>query len=106
MPPEMPPPWGILGRPADNSYGRVVRPDRKRRVEGGERHWKLETSESRDGDLRLRETDLVVLPDLAHELTKRLVDVDSLLCGRLDEAAAKVFCQVAALYRMTKRGCG
>ena len=104
MPPAMPPPWGILGRPADSSYGRMVRLDRKRRTEGGERDWKLETSESRDGDLRLRETDLVVLPDFAHELTKRLVDVDSLLCGRLDEAAAKVFCQVAALYRMTKRG--
>ena len=43
-------------------------------------------------------TDPVVFSDFAHELVKRLVNVDSLLGGRLDEAAAKVLCQVAALW--------
>ena len=40
---------------------------------------------------------LVVPPDLTHEAAERLVDVDSLLGGRLDELAAKVLREVAAL---------
>ena len=42
-------------------------------------------------------THLVVLPDFAYELAKRLIDVDPLLRRCLDEAAAKVLSQVAAL---------
>lgn len=42
---------------------------------------------------------LVVLPDFAHELAKRLIDVDPLLRRCLDKAAAKVLRQVAALCR-------
>ena len=44
------------------------------------------------------ETHLVVFPDFAYKLTKCLIDVDSLFCGRLNEAAAKVLSQVAALW--------
>lgn len=42
-------------------------------------------------------TDLVVSSDLAHEIAERLVDVQALLRGRLNEPAAKVFCEVTAL---------
>ena len=43
-------------------------------------------------------THLVVLPDFADEVRERLVDVDALLRGRLDELAAKVLREVAALW--------
>ena len=44
-----------------------------------------------------KKTHLVVLSDFAHELAKRLIDVDPLLRRRLDEAATKVLSQVTAL---------
>lgn len=42
-------------------------------------------------------THLVVSPDLAHEIAESLVDVQALLRGCLDEAAAKVLCEVTPL---------
>ena len=40
---------------------------------------------------------LVVPPDLADEIRERLVDIDALLGGRLDEAAVEVLREVATL---------
>jgi len=40
---------------------------------------------------------LIELSDLADELAERLIDVDSLLGGGLDELAVEVFCQITAL---------
>ena len=42
-------------------------------------------------------TDLVELPNLPDEIGKRLVDVDALLSGGLDEFAVEVLGEVAAL---------
>lgn len=47
-----------------------------------------------------RPTDCLLLvesPNLPHEVGKGLIDVDSLLGGGLDETAAKVLCELAAL---------
>ena len=78
MPPAMPPPWGRLGRPADSSCRRAVRVDVRGRADG----WRkaVINRELATGHWRPGETDLVVLANFAHELTKRLVDVDPLLC--------------------------
>jgi hypothetical protein len=48
----------------------------------------------------MRTTDLVIFSDLTDEVTESLIDVDSLLGGRLDEFASEVFRQVTTLCRM------
>ena len=42
--------------------------------------------------------DFVVLPDFTNEVTKRLINIDTLFCRCLDELARKMFGEVTALY--------
>lgn len=51
-------------------------------------------------------TYLVVLPDLANEVAERLIDVDSLLRGGLNEFAAEVLREIATLcIRVSSNSC-
>ena len=47
---------------------------------------------------RTKKIDFVVFPNLTDEVTESLINIDSLLGGRLNEFASKMFCQVTALY--------
>ena len=59
--------------------------------------WRARGISERSGTKRWKGAHVIVLADLADELAERVVDVDPLLRGGLNELAVEVLCQVPAL---------
>ena len=65
--------------------------------------WAVRLSDEGDVSVNAETTDLVVPSDLTNEVRKRLIDINPLFRGRLDEFAVEMLGEVATLYQTMKK---
>ena len=65
--------------------------------------WEARLSDEGDVSVDAETTDLVVPSDLTNEVRKRLIDINPLFRGRLDEFAVEMLGEVATLYQTMKK---